>query len=298
VFLNVDSFKKKQVLFNRGEDYFTIDGVRKEFIDIAAFFCSSTEHFTNQVYEGNSLRVMLQFTEAQQLECYEVDSNHQEHYSLLHHIAAAIETFRRERLETSYKNGETVSFVIKGENKSLCLQDSALFLDDERVKSLVIDTNDKNPQLEFVLPARTIVVERYANDLYVELNGEQPPEEVNFSVHSLFVKLPAISDSALFLELASKILPTTHKLPSKKERNLSRIFICTIAIFGINGWLEMGTGYGLLMDNRLVEIFSDVASFLLAIWLFLRPFFWLVDRSNGKKMERRLRQLEVDGCKK
>ena len=267
MFLNVDSFKKKQLSFNQADDYFTIDGVRKQFVDVTAFYRSSTEHFTNQVYQGNSLSVMLQFVDAQQLEIYEVDSNHREHYQLLHRVTNAIEVFRRELLLNRYRNGEEISFSVNSEQKLFRLNGTMLFFGDELVKSLVIDDNSKQPQLEMVL-----------------------------SDYSQFVKPSTISDSALFIELVLTILPTTYKQPSKAEKYLPRLFVCSVVLFGINGWLGLGIGYGLLMDHRLVEIFSFGASFILAIWLILRPFFWLVHRSNGKRIEQRLRRLEADGC--
>jgi hypothetical protein len=259
MFLNIDSFTDKKVLFNREDDFFTVDGERMPFSSISAFYCSSTDYFTNHVYEGNSLRITLEFGEGMRLETYEVDSNHREHYRLLHLIADAIAVFRREKLMAGLRNDGEIFFAIYGHGKSLHLKDTELYLGEERVGALAIDTGGKQSQFEFELSKRQFCVNSYR-----------------------------ISDSALFLELVARLLPVTRKAPSRLERLLGRAFVGAVLILGVNGWVAGVFDAGLLRSFPLFEGLSTVAGIVLALWVVLRPFFWLVRRFNAGRMARRL----------
>ncbi len=295
MFLNVDSFKKQKIIFNPGEDFFIIAGVHKSFSDISAFYYTSTEHFTNKFYEGSSLRVVLKFNQGQQSEVYEVDSNHQDHFHLLHHLVNAITVFRQEKLKADYQNSEEIFFAVRVENKSFRLHKGELYFGDDQVQSQVVDNNASQTQLEFVFASRKIVVESYSNDLYVELNGEQPAKEIMLPAHRQIMALTNISDPELFLELTLKSLPTTYKAVGKMSKKMELIFIYTVVVFGLNGWVAAYSDYGLLMNNVLVELVSIVARLILAAWVVLRPFFWFVQRINSRRIAKVKRSLVEAG---
>lgn len=258
MFLNVDSFWKKQVLFGAGDDFFTVDGVATPFAGIRAFYSSSTEHFANRVYQGNSLRLALQLDDGTKPAIYEVDSNHLGHYRLLRRIADGVVAFRRDKLLACHQNGEEIAFAIDGDYRSLRLKNAALYLGQERVGALAIDTNGKQPQLEFALPK------------------------------GRFRLSPGhISDSALFLELAARTLPVTCKAPSRLVTVLSRALVGGVVLFGLNGWAFGVFDAALLMDYPPVDVLSTLAGIILALWVALRPVFWLVRRFNAGRMVRR-----------
>ena len=62
MFVNEDSFKKLQVTFNVGDDFFRVDGRLLSFADIVACYVSETAHFAHSTFQGYSLRLVLTFT--------------------------------------------------------------------------------------------------------------------------------------------------------------------------------------------------------------------------------------------
>lgn len=144
----------------------------------------------------------------------------------------------------SHHKGEEIAFVIEGEDTLLRLKNSELYLGEERVGALAIDTAGNQPQLEFALPNRR-----------------------------LWVKPARISDSALFIKLATEAVPSTYKAPPRGEAALNRAFVWRVVLLGGNGWAVGVFDSGLLMGYPLVEFLSTVAGIILALWVFLRPFY-------------------------
>jgi len=208
MFLDIDSLKKQRLVFDQGVSWFAVDGEQVLFDEISEFYCVSANHYTNRVYQGNHLRIELRFSDGREAQVLEVDSKHQEHYRLLHHLAEAIEAFRRQRLEGDYRDGNEVTFDLRGKVESILLNDSGLWYDNEQVGSLRFSQRNGSSEIEFVLPGRAAAI-----------------------------ATTDISDSALFVDLAQQAVPVSVKLPSDRAVWLNRAFWLFVLCFGINGWL-------------------------------------------------------------
>lgn len=264
MFLDIDSLKKQRLVFDQGEYWFAVDGERVLFDEISEFYRASTDHYTNRVYQGTRLRVELRFSDGREAQILEVDSNHEEHYRLLHHLAEAIEAFRRQRLEDDYRIGKEVTFDLRGKVESILLNDSGLWYDNEQVGSLRFSQRNGTAEIEFVLPGRAAAI-----------------------------ATTDISDSALFMSLAQQVVPVSVKPASQGAVWLNRAFWLFVLCFGINGWLDE-YGVALWMGHSLVAGLSVVARILLVVALVLRPVFWLVGRFNQKMIARQRDRLNLD----
>ena len=87
---------------------------------------------------------------------------------------------------------------------------------------------------------------------------------------------------AVFVGLASSMLPIGKVPPSTVNRYLRTTFYGAVILFGLNGW------FGSYTANRLVELVSLVSGIILGVWVVTWPFFVLVGRLNSKKMLRHL----------
>ncbi len=263
MFFDSDSLKTRKLLYRQGEDRFFIDGKTVLFAEVSAFYRVLTEHYVNQFYQGTCLRVELWFMDGRTEEIYEVDSKHQDHYRLLHYLAAAIETFRRQQLEGIYRSGKEVGFDLQGNAKSISLKESDLLFDNARVEALRFSQWNGSTEIEFILPGRTVTI-----------------------------ATTAISDSVLFVDLVRQVVPISVKPPSRRAVWLNRAFWLFVLCFGVNGWLDE-SALALWMDNPVVEVLSVVAKILLLLVIVLRPVFWLVGRVNNKVKTRERERLSL-----
>jgi hypothetical protein len=254
--IDKDNLKNKSLKYSEWEDWFAVDDERFQFAEISAFFRTSTDHYFNRVYQGSSLRIVLKFTSGPEAVVYEVDSNHQDHYRLLHRLAEAIEAFRRQRIEADYRGGKKIGFALQGDAKPLTMKGTDLLYGDEPVEALRFSPQDGTTVVDIVLPGKTIEV-----------------------------IVSNVSDSGLFVELARQVVPSSVKSPSRTRVWLNRVFLFSVVCFGVNGWLDE-YALALWMSNPLVEGGSVVARIILAVAIVLGPVFWLVHRFNQKMIAR------------
>lgn len=266
MFLNEYSFKKRYLHFIDGDDLFSVDGRQRPFAQVVAFYRRSTDHYTNNVYHGNSLWVGLQYAGEEKLDTYLVDSNHEEPYCLLTRLANAVETCRRERLESSYRDNEDISFAIQGNATPLHVQDNQIFFGKEKITSIRLIPNEEKHLIQFVLPGSKL-------ELHPGL----------------------VSDQALMVDLAVKLLPIAVQQPRKRDQLIINAFLSGVVIFGINGWLARYTDYSLGMNIGVIEILSILTSILLAVAVCLAPVNYLVRRWNVRRIARRLERMERMG---
>lgn len=251
-------FRKKQVTFHSEDEFFTIDDEVYRFADITAYFMTSTDLYTNGVFEGNRLNVSLRIGGGEDLHRHEVDSQYLKPYHLLQQISAAIESYRAEKLLQCYTEQSYLSLPIKGESTTLYFRDDILCLNDEQVQSCRLNIETTAISFEFAQPDKTISIAK-----------------------------SDVSDTALFLYLVASLkLLVVEEIPETSSKFLRYLFVA-LGIFALNGWFDIYTA------NTTIANLSDVSGFVFFIVLVLVFTGWLAANVSERFKARLQRKLDA-----
>jgi len=259
--LNSDTIKKRTILFDEANEYFTDDGEHIYFENIIAFYHQETAQITNSVYEGTKLVFTLILKYHPKPYIIKIDSNKEEKYKLIYTLSNAIAQYRSKKIL------EVLESTKKSEFQTL--RDCKLLFHDGILE--LHYTNKKSHYQPFVINC----VKLQKNLLVFSDNENQ--EELFYA--------NSISDIGVFLQIISHepFFSDETKALKKRDTKLYFLLLALMVLFTINGYFEI-----CCMENDFVEFASDLSQFLLTLALFLSPLYWIVDKLNRKKIQKEM----------
>lgn len=258
MFLNKDSIQKRLLCFEQHTTYFEDDAKRIAFEDCTAYFHEEVRQVTNGVYEGTSLKLTLYLKDSPQPYALEIDSNKQEKYKTVYQISHAIAAYRTKALLEKIQEQQTVVFeTLNG----------LVFTYANGVVRFCVKSG---PEHEDFYEAQTIRLQK--NSLVCQSKGKRAS-----------VLLQRVSDGVLFVHLVASLPCFKDESHAKirRERWLYAIFMGLLVLFGLNGFFAF-----CCMEAGIIKGISELCRVLLGVVLLVSPAYWLVGKSNEKKMKK------------
>lgn len=252
MFLNSNKIKNRKISSAYQENYFLDDDRKINFEEVLEYYHKETKHFTNSVYEGTNLNLILKIKGFEKNYEIQIDSNKEEKYQTIYNLSKKILKFRQNSLLQKFRATKNVTFKIL--NKDIFIE----ILNDE-------------------------IYIRYYNEMshYKDFKVEKiilKDECFYFSSSSRKEKILAqnISDKEFLFELIDK------KIEYKKQKKIPfYLFIVFVTLFGLNGWFDF-----CCMNNLFVEVTSTLSSILLLVWIVVYPLIkFVVQPINDKKIK-------------
>lgn len=269
MFLNSDTIKKRTILFDEGNEYFRDDAEIFSFEDITAFFHQETAQMTNGVYEGTRLLFTLIFKNRVKPYIIEIDSNKEAKYKLIYTLSNSIAHFRAKEILENVESGKMLLFQT--------LRDVKLVYENGMLE---LHYTNKKSHHE---PLFVTKVQLKKNLLIFEnKDGDEEALYAN-TISDIATFLQLIVTKPFFSDLTDEI--------NKRDAKLYVVLISAILILGLNGYFEL-----CCMQNKFVDMASTLSMLLLWILLIVSPFYWVIGKSNAKKVDKERHSIVAKGA--